>query len=117
MEDESPDRRKTKRRYVMYYSRIHEAEKLIGHLADITPQGLMVLSDKPLEIDRIYKLRIELSADVTDLPFMEVLAKSLWCKPDVDPNFYNTGFELVGISQAEIDVIQRIIELFGFRDN
>ena len=115
--EEMPDRRKNKRRYLMYYSRVYEAENLIGHLVDITPQGAMLISEKMIETDRIFKLRMELSADVTDRPFMEFIAKSLWCRPDIDPNFYNTGFELLGISQSEIEIIERIVEAYGFRDN
>jgi len=115
--EEMPDRRKIKRRYLMYYSRVYEAENLLGHLVDITPQGAMLISEKPVEIDRIVKLRMELSADVTDRPFMEFIAKSLWCRPDIDPNFYNTGFELLGISQSEIEIIEKIVEAYGFRDN
>lgn len=114
---ENQDRRKSKRRHLLYYSRVHEAEKLLGHLVDVTPQGAMLLSEKPLDTDKIYKLRIELSADITERPFMEVIAKSLWCRPDIDPNYYNTGFELIGISQEEIEIIQKIVEMYGFRDN
>jgi PilZ domain len=115
--EEMPDRRKIKRRYLMYYSRVYVAENLIGHLVDITPQGAMLISEKPVETDKIVKLRMELSADVTDRPFMEFIAKSLWCRPDIDPNFYNTGFELLGVSQSEIEIIEKIVEAYGFRDN
>ena len=43
-------------------------------------------------------------------------AKSVWSRLDVDPNFYNTGFKLLEISDDSKDIIAQIIEDYGFRD-
>jgi hypothetical protein len=43
-------------------------------------------------------------------------AKSVWCRLDIDPNFYNTGFQLAEISDEGKKIIGQIVEDYGFRD-
>jgi hypothetical protein len=113
------ERRKIKRRYLMYYSRVFDAhtEELVAHLVDITPQGTMLISENPLPIDTVFQFKMELSEDIASKPFIKFEAKSLWCQRDIDPHFYNTGFELLGVPPEDIEIIERIVEAYGFRDN
>lgn len=113
------ERRKIKRRYLMFYTRVYDAgnRELLGHLLDITPQGASLISEKPLPTEVAFRLKMELSEDIADKPYLVFEAKSLWCKPDVDPHFYNTGFLLLKIAAEDIAIIQRIVEAYGFRDN
>jgi hypothetical protein len=48
---------------------------------------------------------------------MEFAASSEWCHPDLDPSMYNIGFEIKNLSQEDSKIIQKIIDMFGFRDN
>ncbi len=113
------DRRKVKRRYLLYYMRVYAAatRQQIGNLVDITSEGLMVLSENTLEPGTITRLRLELTEDVATKPFLEFSARSKWCKPDITPNLYNIGFEILDLEPADEAIVQRIIATFGFRDN
>lgn len=113
------EKRKIKRRYMLYYMRVYdtEAQQQIGNLVDLTPKGAMVVSENPLTVDKIFHLKLELSEDVADKPFLEFSAKSLWCKPDVEPHFFNTGFKILTLASEDIQIVQRIVEVYGFRDN
>ncbi|MBM3152113.1 MAG: PilZ domain-containing protein [Chloroflexi bacterium] len=114
-----PERRRIHRKYLMYYTRIYDMPKgdLIGHLVDITPGGAMVISEHPIPAGRQFELRMELSMDVTEKPYMSFQARSIWCQQDIDPRFYNTGFELTGVSSDDAAIIEAIVEAYGFRDN
>ncbi len=113
------EKRKIKRRYLLYYMRVYDAEShlQIGNLVDLTPKGAMVVSETPLAVDKAFKLRLELSEDVADKPFLEFTAKSLWCQQDVEPHFYNTGFKITGLDPDDIRIVLRIVDVYGFRDN
>jgi hypothetical protein len=113
------DRRKIKRRYLIYYGRVFDetAQKLIGNLVDITDQGFMLLSDSPFPVNETHKFKLELTDDIAKRPFLIFTAKSLWCEPDLDPNHYNTGFEIVKLSPGDAELIQTIVKKYGFRDN
>jgi hypothetical protein len=113
------DKRKTKRRFLLYYMRVYDnrTHQQIGNLVDITPDGVMLISATPIPEKQVLPLRLELSSEVADKPFMDFIALSKWCRPDVDPNQYNIGFEITEIAKDDEKIIQKIITEFGFRDN
>ena len=110
--------RKFKRRHLIYYLRVYDCNSgiLIGHLADITTDGIMLVSESPIktEIDFNFKMTlpeaIEGSRDIT------FNAESIWCKKDVNPDFYATGFKISNIEDKDTELIEFLIDSFGFRD-
>ena len=113
------EKRKITRRFLLYYMRVYDASsrKQIGNLVDITPRGIMVVSERPLPEGQTSRLRMELTEEVSEKPFMEFNALSKWCEPDVAPGNYNTGFEILDLEKEDARIIKRIVEEFGFRDN
>ena len=110
-----PERRKIQRQYLMYYSRVYDGDLLLGHLVDITSQGIMVMSEKPILTGLVFRLKMELSSDIAEQTFLEFTAKSLWCQPDIDPDFYDAGFELVDVLPSDVEIIERIVEAYALR--
>jgi hypothetical protein len=113
------EKRRTKRRYLLYYMRVYDVttRQQIGNLVDITPRGIMVVSEHPILEGQVTRLRMELTADVSEKPFMEFSVRSRWCKPDINPHMYNTGFEILELPPEDAKIILHIIKEFGFRDN
>ena len=113
------DKRKLKRRYLLYYMRIYDgvSRQQIGNLVDITTKGIMIVGDHPIPAGQIAQLRMELTNEVSEKPYMEISAISKWCEPDVTPDHFNTGFEIQNLAPEDAEIIQRINEGFGFRDN
>jgi hypothetical protein len=113
------DKRKIDRRFLHYYMRVYDAasRQQIGNLVDITPHGMMLVSEHPLPQGQTTRLQVELTEEVADKPFMEFSAYSKWSEPDIIPNMYNTGFEILDLTPEDSGIIQHIIEEFGFRDN
>ncbi len=113
------NRRKTNRRYLLYFIRVYDAatRQQIGNLVDITPQGAMIVGQEPVPAGQTIRLRLELTADVADKPFMEFQSRSIWCHPDLEPSLHNTGFEILELTPEDAGIIQKIIATFGFRDN
>jgi hypothetical protein len=112
------DRRSRKRRHVIFYSRVFDRNTgaLLGHLMDITTEGIMLISDAPLEPSITYHLRMDLPEDVKAKPYLSFDALCLWCRPDVNPAFYNAGFRVINMTQEDIDLIENMIDEYGFRD-
>lgn len=113
------ERRKIKRKYLLYYARIFDpaTRHQIGNLVDITPRGAMVLSPEPFTVGVTYRLRIELTEDVSDQPHMDLTVLARWSHADIDPRLFNTGFEILDLGKDEEKIIQNIVNLYGFRDN
>jgi hypothetical protein len=113
------EKRKTKRRFLLYYMRIYDAanRQQIGNLVDITPAGIMIVGEHPIPEGLTMHLRVELTDEVAEKPYMEFPVLSKWCKPDVTPDLYNTGFEILELTPEDKEIIQQINSEFGFRDN
>ncbi len=113
------DRRKTKRRHLLYYGRIYDekVQKLLGYLVDITESGFMLLSEDQYPVGLTRHLKLEVTEDIGRGPYIELTAKSIWCEHDIDPARFDTGFEIVEIKPSDKDLIQTIVEKYGFRDN
>jgi hypothetical protein len=115
-----PERRKSKRRSISYYMRVIDASanQMIGHLADITLQGLKIDSQKPLQVNKEYRLRIYTTADVADKDYIEFSACARWCEPDtLEPGIYEIGFEIVRILHHDAEIVQHIVDKYSIREN
>jgi hypothetical protein len=113
------ERRAGKRVYMLFYSRIRDRHTgaLVGHLVDLTPDGLLVVSETPVQVGLVLYLQMELPDDVSDKQFLKFDAQVAWCRKDVDPSFYNLGFQLVDTPPHDIAIIKRFIEAYGFREH
>ncbi len=112
------DRRKLTRKYLMVYSRVMDRQsgKVLGYLSDMTRAGAMIISDDPMTQGTVLGIRI----DLPPLPsfnqdHLELNVKAAWCKPDIDPHFYNIGFQFLNASEEEGKVIDEVIALHEFR--
>lgn len=114
----SDERRRLARKYLMVYSRVFSRDtgKIMGYLADLSPRGAMIISDDPLPIDSPQHLRFDLPDPprfATD--FININARVAWCQPDIDPAFYNIGFEFGTVTHEQLKVIEEMIEMYEFR--
>ena len=112
------ERRKLKRRHIIYYLLVfdQDTQSMLGHLVDITPHGMMVISEQPQEVGRLYNLRLLLPYQIAGKREVIFQAHSKWCQKDLNPDFYDTGFHLLNVSDEDIRTIDWLIEQAGFRD-
>jgi len=112
------EKRKYQRRHLIYYLRLFDRDtvNLIGHLVDLTAEGVMVISEAPIEIGKTFHMRMILPKEIIGKEQITFDAVSKWCAKDVNPSFYDTGFQLLDISEENIQIITQLIEDFGFND-
>ena len=76
------EKRRLKRWHLIYHLRIYDqqTDSLVGHVVDITTEGLRVVSEWPIPTGRDFQLWMDLpdndSAGTTRIWFR---ARSLWC--------------------------------------
>lgn len=112
------DFRTLKRRHLIYYLEVIDVEsnQILGHLVDVTKRGIMLISKEPIEVGRAFFLRMKLPEGIADKPHLEFHAKSVWTGKDINPDFYDTGFEVIDLSPMANENIQNLIEQMGFLD-
>jgi hypothetical protein len=112
------ERRKLKRKYLIFFTRVFDSQdgKWLGNLADVTSEGMMIISETPVETGKTFDLSMDLPADIFGQDSLNFKGQSIWCQPDIDPSFHNTGFKLLDLSEDELTIIQRIIDVYGIRE-
>jgi hypothetical protein len=112
------EKRKLQRRHLIYYLRVFDRNtvNLIGHLVDITPEGVMVISENPIELGLTFQMRMILPKEIFGKEQITFDAISKWADKDVNPSFYDTGFQLLEISDENRLIVTQLIEDFGFND-
>ena len=112
------ERRKLERKYLVVYSRVFDRKtgKVIGYLSDLTVKGAMIIGEHQLEKDENFQLRIDLpESSEFCKSHIDITAKSVWSRPDIDPVFFNTGFRIHELSPEDEKIIKLMIELYEFR--
>ncbi len=113
-----PEKRTLKRRHLIYYLQVIDRDKdeAIGFLVDITTNGIMLMNESPVEVDKIFHLKIQLQTDLSQQGFLNFEAKSKWCKKSINADLYDTGFELLDVTTKDFSGIEDIITELGFSD-
>ena len=92
------ERRKLNRKYLAVYSRVFDrvSSRVLGYLADLSQKGTMIISGEPMPEKEILNLRFDLP-DPTLFPIdhLDLQASVAWSSPDIDPAFYNVGFQFL----------------------
>lgn len=101
---------------LIYYLRVFERDsgKLLGHVVDITVEGMMLVSAEPIEIGRDFDVHMALPAPDGTPREIAFRVHSLWKGEDVNTDFHDTGFRLVDPSEDAILAIREVIEDLRF---
>ena len=112
------EQRKMKRRHLIYYLEAvdRDTDQPLGFLVDITTKGIMLMSETPIETQKMFHLKILLKTDLSEKKYLNFDAKSKWCKKSINSEIYDTGFELINIDISEFKEIEEIIDSLGFNN-
>jgi hypothetical protein len=112
------ERRKISRKYLAIYSRVFDRSsgRVIGYLSDLTDKGAMVISDSSMAESQDISLRFDLpDPALFSIDHLNIEAQIMWCRPDIDPAFYNIGFVFKTISTEQAKIIEEMIVAYEFR--
>jgi len=111
--------RASNRRTLIFYLPVKDLSsgRVIGHLADITRRGCLILSKEPLYSGDQRILQVELPQkpyfQSTRLRFKAAVR---WVKREKDREIYHTGLLLIKKEKRTDQVIDLLIEKIGFSD-
>jgi hypothetical protein len=93
-----------------------DSGKIIGTLLNITLDGAMILSEGKIDSNKVMELHIKLPENFVHKHELIFTANSRWCAPDINPEFFDVGYQFVNVSEEDAKIINAIIEKYGFRD-
>ncbi len=112
------NRRQVDRKYLVFYLRVFDgmSSNVIGNVVNISSKGIMLLSDISIPVNEDYRLRMRLPSEIVERGEVMFTATSRWCKQDVNPDFYLTGFQIHELSAEIKNNILCLIDDFSFVD-
>ncbi len=112
------ERRRLKRRSLIYYLRVFDLDtgRELGHLVDITTDGILVMSETPIGIGRTFRLAMRLPSTDGVAEHAEFEAESIRSGRDVNHDFTDTAFRIVRLEPRHRGLIETLIDDYGFRD-
>jgi hypothetical protein len=110
------ERRQYERSDLKYFGRVYNRKlgRLIGYLVNITPTGVMVVSERPIDPGAVVGLRIEFPESKGSTLQLDLDAKCVWSRMDNDSVFFELGFKLGDIQDAQAESIKQIVRCYGF---
>lgn len=111
-----PERRTTPRKKFILYMRVMDDDtgEQLGHMIEVSATGLQLETTTQLPLERDYYLRLELTAELADRPFIVFIARSKWCKiDDIQPNLYHIGFAVVEILPDDKEIFVSLVQKHG----
>jgi len=109
------ERRGSPRSGLVYYLEVRDADSdaLLGHLADLTPDGLrLVGTSLSLQPDHGYRLRIAAPEGTTGT-VVTCTAVCRWTGPDVNPDLQAAGLVFTDITEEQRLAIRDLIRSLG----
>ncbi len=112
------EKRRLQRRHLIFYLRVfkQKTNELLGYLVDINSEGIMIISENQIKINTKIKVEMALPTETGDRKPFEFEAKSKWCKKDINSDFYDIGFHFVDINPENIEIIEELVNSFGFQN-
>ena len=116
--DVDGERRKIERRHLVFYLRIFDgmSSRVLGHLVDITTRGAMLVCDTPIQLNQEFRLRMRLPKELSGRTELVINAKSIWCRPDTNPDFFIVGFRLAALGAEYEGYIKHLITDFSIEE-
>jgi len=109
------DKRIRKRRHLSCLLRVFDRNTgdAVGHLVDITTEGIRLLTDNPLKTGADYELNLDLSSIMNFEQRVVFDAHCIWQEQEFSSGSYNYGFKILKISKKGREIIEQLIEQFG----
>lgn len=111
-----PEKRRVPRKKFSFYMRVldDDTEDTVGHLVNVSMKGLQLETVTALPMGQEFHMHMELTPDVSDKLFMFLSARSKWIRPDeIMPNLYRVGFAITRIEPHDLEIYQRLLEMYG----
>lgn len=104
-------RRKLKRHHVSSSVEVYDLDsgQILGRVVDLHTEGLMLLSEQPLELHRSWALQVNLPMVLDGVSEFLLEAQSLWDRESMASGQFWTGLQFTNLPEESRLCIERMI--------
>jgi c-di-GMP-binding flagellar brake protein YcgR len=84
----------------------------LGHLMDITTEGMGIRSRDEYTPGEVLEMRIALPDEILDFEIIEVEGRCMWVRSDDNPDLFRVGFQFENIMPDVEAVIDELIRRY-----
>ena len=118
-QEQKEDKRKILRRHLVFYLRVFDgmSSRILGQLVNVSPRGVMLISDRPIQENQEYRLRMRLPHEIAGRSELTFEASCRWCTQDSNPDFFIAGFYMQALPEDVEKDLQSLINDFSVEEN
>lgn len=107
--------RRIERHQLPYYLKVFNriTDKPMGSIGNVSVDGLMLISQLPMLVGARFDMRLKIPGQ-QELHFIDFSATCQWCREDVNPGCYDSGFSLVAPPADYVEMIEALRYYFSF---
>ncbi|WPC07124.1 PilZ domain-containing protein [Pseudomonas sp. MBLB4123] len=98
--------------YLKVFNRV--TDKPMGYIGNVSLDGLMLISQLPMLVGARFELRLKIPG-VEGPRFVDFSATCQWCREDVTPGYFDSGFALVAPPAEYVEMVDALRRYFSFR--
>lgn len=113
------EERRYDRKNLLYYLRVKDGNtgKSLGRAVDISRGGMRLCSQDPISEAIEFNFTVDLPKSWYNDKPLTFKAKSVWCRRDVNPDLFVSGFTFEDISLTGLAKIERLLSAASFPDS
>jgi hypothetical protein len=107
--------RRIERHQLPYYLKVFNriTDKPIGYIGNVSLDGLMLISQLPLLVGARFEMRLKIPGQNAQR-FIDFSATCQWCREDVTPGSFDSGFALVKPPAEFVEMVDALRQYFSF---
>jgi len=109
--------RRIERHQLPYFLKVYNrfTDRPMGYLGDVSKVGLMLISTLPLLTGAEFELQLRVPGkDDPSLTLVNVTATCVWCREDMTPGHYDSGFILLQAPDEYLRLVDALRYYFSF---
>ena len=99
--------------YLKVFNRI--TDKPMGSIGNVSLDGLMLISQLPILLNARFDMRLKIPGHDGRLRCIDFCATCQWCREDVTPGSFDSGFALVAPPAEYVEMVDALRYYFSFR--
>lgn len=113
------EERRYNRKNLLYYLQVKDTKtgRQVGRAIDISRGGIRLCTSDPITKATRFDFSLDLPKSWYNDKPLNFKAKSLWCRQDVNPDLYVSGFSFEDISLTGLAKIERLLSAASFPDS
>ena len=107
-----PERRKCERRRLYGYYEVYDDHTggLLGRVVDMSEMGAMMISKMSVEVPQSFACKMRLHDEIDGSDRINFDIESLWCLENNTLGCYQTGYQIVNISDKDLRLLKRLLQ-------